>query len=476
MVNRILIRIKVVQMLYSYLLTRGEFKIDTPEDTDSKEKKFAYAVYCDLLNLITELSGYTVRRSDGTCNPRVQGADRFQKNKVGNMLRDNGDLQELTVKGYGNLSVYDNILQQLADKIDTSAAWRDFKKLKANDIDTDVRFWQTVLRTVIVKDPDFIETLRGVAGFSLTALNAGLEHACRTLASYEDSRLGYKRALDELNRSLDQAYELYHSMFALIIELTRQQAERIEAAKAKFLATPEELNPNMRFVENALARRLSENASLQAFLADHPVNWAEDPVLIKSLLDAVTSSEIYENYMSAPSTDYAADCEFWRSIMRSVILPGDDLAEALEAKSVYWNDDLPIMGTFVLKTIRHFAASPEAEVDMLPQYKDDEDAAFGPTLFRLAVENRETYRSYIDRFINSSQWDPERLAFMDIVIMITAIAELVNYPAIPVPVTMNEYIEIANCYSTSRSGQFINGILFSVVKYLSDQGIINKDH
>ena len=141
--------------------------------------------------------------------------------------------------------------------------------------------------------------------------------------------------------------------------------------------------------------------------------------------------------MNAETDDYVADCEFWRNVMRTIILPSDDLAEALEAKSIFWNDDLSIMGTFVLKTIKQFAGSQDKEVKFLPQYKDEEDENFGPDLFRYAVENRETYRSYIDRFINSSQWDPERLAFMDIVIMIAAIAELINYPAIPVPVTMN---------------------------------------
>ncbi|MDE5554944.1 MAG: transcription antitermination protein NusB, partial [Muribaculaceae bacterium] len=293
--------------------------------------------------------------------------------------------------------------------------------------------------------------------------------------SYQDSRMTYVNAGRELKVSLDKAYELYFSLFVLMMEITREQALRIDNAKTKFLATHDDLNPNTRFIDNRFIARLENNEQLKAYLEEHPVSWADDPALIKSLLDSILESKIYQDYMDAPEDDYASDCEFWRNVMRTIILPSDDLAETLETKSIFWNDDLPIMGTFVLKTIKQFAGSPDAEVDFLPQYKDGEDEDFGPDLFRYAVENRETYRSYIDRFINASQWDPERLAFMDIVVMIAAIAELINYPAIPVPVTMNEYIEIANSYSTARSGQFINGILFSIVKYLNEEGIITKN-
>ncbi len=154
---------------------------------------------------------------------------------------------------------------------------------------------------------------------------------------------------------------------------------------------------------------------------------------------------------------------------------------------MYWNDDLAIMSTFALKTIRRSYAAPKAEgedaddaetsagqIELLPMFMNTDDERFGACLFELVVENREKYRALIDSFINSEQWDSERLAFMDIVVMMTAIAEIINFPSIPVPVTMNEYIEIANDYSTPKSGQFINGILFSVVRKLNDDGIISK--
>lgn len=475
MVNRILIRIKVVQMLYSYLLTRSEFKIDAAPETTSKDKKYAYAVYLDLLFLTLQLSGIRFKRHNGSLSPKIATDSVITKNRVGKALYDNDTVKAIILRGGATVSQFDPILQQLSDKISKSAAYRDYKKIKSPTLADDVRFWLTVVNTVIAKDEQFVEMLRQDESFTIAGFNAGVKQFSDTLTSYQDSRMTYVNAGRELKVSLDKAYELYFSLFVLMMEITREQALRLDNAKSKFLATHDDLNPNTRFVDNRFIARLENNEQLKTYLEEHPVTWADDPTLIKSLLDRILESKIYQDYMDAPVDDYAADCEFWRNVMRTIVLSSDDLAETLETKSIFWNDDIPIMGTFVLKTIKQFAASPDADVDFLPQYKDSEDEDFGPDLFRYAVENRETYRSYIDRFINASQWDPERLAFMDIVVMIAAIAELINYPAIPVPVTMNEYIEIANSYSTARSGQFINGILFSIVRYLNEEGIITKN-
>lgn len=473
MVNRILIRIKVVQMLYSYLLTRSEFKIDVAPETTSKDKKYAYAVYLDMLFLVLELSGIRFKRNDGSLTPHFDFDKLMVKNRVGKALYDNDTIKAIILRGGASVEKFDTILQALTDKIVKSVAYKDYKKIKSPSLADDVRFWLTVINNIIAKDETITEALRRDETFTLTGFNAGIKQISDTLTSYQDSKMTYVNAGRELKASLDKAYELYYSLFVLMMELTREQALRIDNAKSKFLATHEELNPNMRFVENKFIEKLENNEELKAYLADNPVSWADDHALIRSLLDRILESEIYADYMNADVNDYAADCEFWRNIVKTIILPSDDLAESLESKSIYWNDDLPIMGTFVIKTIKQFAASDDAK--FLPQYKDEEDEEFGPDLFRFSVENRETYRAYIDRFINSTQWDPERLAFMDIVVMIAAIAELINYPAIPVAVTMNEYIEIANSYSTNRSGQFINGILFSVVRYLNDEGIISKN-
>lgn len=474
MVNRILIRIKVVQMLYSYLLTRSEFKIDTAPETTSKDKKYAYAVYLDLLFLLLELSDLKFKRADGSLSPTL-GIDKvIAKNRVGKALFDNDTVKALILRGAGNVEAFDSVLYALSEKIVKSAAYRDFKKIKSPTLADDVRFWLSVINTIVAKDEDVIAILRQDTDYTHTGFEAGVKQFSDTLTSYQDSRMTYTNAARELKTSLDKAYELYYSVFQLMVEITNMQALRLDNAKAKFLATPEDLNPNTRFIDNRLIARINANEDFNKYITQNPISWADESNIVRSMLDRILESPVYSEYMNSNVDSYEADCEFWRNVIRTIILPSDDLEDALESKSIFWNDDLQIMGTFVIKTIKQFAASPDGEVRFLPQYKDDEDEAFGPELFKLSVENRETYRSYIDRFINSSHWDPERLAFMDIVVMIAAIAELINYPAIPVPVTMNEYIEIANCYSTSRSGQFINGILFSIVNYLNDEGIIAK--
>ena len=252
--------------------------------------------------------------------------------------------------------------------------------------------------------------------------------AVNTLNAYNDSRAMYTKARKDLEDSLDQAYKLYFDLFLLIVELTREEVDRQEVAKGKYLATAADLNPDSRFVDNAFAKFLENNETLTEFVDEHKSTWVDSPGLLKNLLDAILASDLYAEYMKLETTDWKTDCRFWRNIMRNVVLPSDALAEALEAKSIFWNDDLSTMGTFALKTIRKFAQSENGEgVRFLPQYKDEEDAEFGMKLFTYAVDKREQYREYIDKFINPD-WDPERLAFMDIVIMIAAIAEIDNFP------------------------------------------------
>lgn len=475
MVNRILIRIKVVQMLYSYLLTKSEFKIESAPETASRDKRYAYTLYLDILLLILELSGYSVKPGSKKSPLDVLATNTLSSGKMAKSLINDEDIRGVITKGNNNIDDFDDIVLRLHSVIISSAAYRDFLKIKNPEIKDEVAMWNVVIRTIFMKEPLFIEALRKNKAFTHAGYEQGMEMVITTLSNYSDTRTLLVNARKSLMASLDKAYELYHSMFVLMMEITRMQTRRIDAAKSKYLPTDEDLNPNMKFVENMFIRTLERHANLESYLKSNPISWENDTTLVKSLLDKIIASPVYAEYMSEKVTDYASDCELWRNIFKNIILPSEELAEALEAKSVYWNDDLTIMGTFVLKSIKQFAKSGGEPVALLPQYKDDEDAEFGPSLFMHAVNNRDEYRSYIDRFINDSQWDPERLAFMDIVIMTAAIAELLNYPMVPIAVTLNEYIEIANCYSTPKSGQFINGILYSVINYLKSEGKLNKE-
>lgn len=158
--------------------------------------------------------------------------------------------------------------------------------------------------------------------------------------------------------------------------------------------------------------------------------------------------------------------------MRKIVLIDENLSDVLEAKSIYWNDDLETIGTFVLKTIKRFAE--DDFVELLPQFKDSEDRALGEKLFMGAVQNHDKYMALIENFVNKESWDIDRLAFMDVVVLLVALAEVENVPSVPTKVTLNEYIEIAKYYSTQKSGQFVNGILNAIIVHLKKDGLLAK--
>lgn len=182
-------------------------------------------------------------------------------------------------------------------------------------------------------------------------------------------------------------------------------------------------------------------------------------------------------------TDARADGELWRELFKRVILENGYFLQALEDKSVFWNDDLDIISTFVLKSIRRleeplgteFHKENGDKTGPIPEmYKDEEDRDFGPGLVRAVYRNKEVYRGYINDALDGGNWESERLAFMDVVILLAAIAEIMNYPKIPISVSVNEYIEIAKAYSTSRSGQFVNGLLGAIISRLQDERLLFK--
>lgn len=280
-------------------------------------------------------------------------------------------------------------------------------------------------------------------------------------------------AKKELTKSLDKSYELYNALLKLMIELTDVQDLRLDEAKHKFLPTEEDLNPNMRFVENEFVKRLRADQTLADFVDDKKINWRDDELFVRLLLDKILRSEEYQEYMEMPKTSLVHDGEVWYQLMKKVVLPDENLLEHLQSMSVYYtDDDLQIMGQFVMKTIRRF--EDEEAQPILPQYKNDDDSKFGEQLFSKAVAEMEENNSYIDQFVKTEKWDVERIALMDRVVMCAALTEIRNYPSIPVNVSLNEYIELAKDYSTPRSGQFVNGILNAVVNKLRADKVIIK--
>lgn len=468
MINRVLIRIKVVQMLYSYLLTEKLFTIESQPEPPTKEKRYAYNLYLSMLALMVEISDTLTIRGGGC---------PLADNRFVRALRTDDKIRSLLLRvkagGEPNAILGKNNVERLSALIKDSAILKDYRKLSTPTMASDLKVWQDIYRAILSNDSVLAEMYSTMDNFSPRGVERMREMIVTTFSNFSSSQALTGDALKALRQSLDKARELYFRLLALPAELTALQDRNLDAARHKYIVTDEDLNPNMRFVENQFIDHLEADEDFKAYIEEKKISWfTENQPLLNTLLRSITESETYRNYMEAPSTDFATDCEFWRTIMRTVVLPSDALAEALEETSVYWNDDIDTIGTFALKTIRRFK-DKEAK-PILPQYKDTEDANFGAELFTEVIKNKDEYRAMINDAVRTESWDTERLAFMDVVIALTAIAELIKFPKIPVNVTINEYIEAAKSYSTNKSGIFIHGILGAVIANLQQKGIINK--
>jgi N utilization substance protein B len=257
------------------------------------------------------------------------------------------------------------------------------------------------------------------------------------------------------------------------VEITHLQERRLNARKNKYRPTNEELNPNMRLVNNRFARQVESNEALQKYVREHGVSWDSETEFVKRVLDLILESELYADYLNDGNDCYETDQEFWRSVFRKLICHNEELEGMLEDISIYWNDDVDIIETFVLKTIKRFRESEGDGQELLPMYKDREDYEFVIRLFRQTLEHGEAYRERITRHMKN--WESERIANMDLVIMQVALAEIMTFPQIPINVTMNEYIDAAKYYSTPKSGPFINGVLDSIVRELKKDNLLLKD-
>jgi len=292
-------------------------------------------------------------------------------------------------------------------------------------------------------------------------------------AYYQKENRDLQIAENELHLSLRRTYDLYYYFLELIVELTHFQKQQIDARKMKYRPTEDELNPNTRFIDNRFACQLAKNETLNQYTREHGISWADEKDFIKHVLDMILHSDIYQEYLKNPKDTYETDQEFWRSVFRNLICGNDDIEEMLESLSIYWNDDVEITETFVLKTIKRFKEATGDKQALLPMYKDDEDADFVVQLFRQTIQYENEYRERIER--HTKNWESERVANMDMVIMQVALAEILNFPKIPIKVTLNEYIDAAKYYSTPKSSIFINGVLDSIVKELKKEKLLLKD-
>ena len=292
-----------------------------------------------------------------------------------------------------------------------------------------------------------------------------------TYAYYQNGNKNIDSAEKELFFSLSKAYDLYNYLLALIVAVTKEARRRNEVLTARAQREGTEA-PSQKFTLNRFALQLEENKELNEFVSTLKHTWSDDQEFVAKLYELIESSEIYQAYMASTDDNYNADRELWRKIYRTLIQNNPDLDAVLEEVSLYWNDDKEIVDTFVLKTIKRFDEQNGTKQELLPEWDSDEEKDFARKLFRSAILNADEYQRYMSEA--SRNWDFSRLAYMDVVIMQIAIAEMLTFPNIPVSVTINEFVDLAKLYSTHKSGGYINGMLDAIARHLIDTGKLAK--
>lgn len=269
--------------------------------------------------------------------------------------------------------------------------------------------------------------------------------------------------------SIQKAYDLYFYLLLLAVDIRKYAVSRIELALNKRLPTWEDLHPNTRFVNNEVIRQIEESAALIKFTSERKLSWVNHPELIKSLYNKLIESTYYQQYMERPSCSYEDDKQLLVDFYTVELEDYDMFYEILEEQSIFWNDDIDFTVIMVIKTMMDICPD---KVTFPPMYKSGEDREFAFSLLRASIMHYDDYRKLIETYIDN--WDIERVAHIDNLIMQMAINELVEFPSIPVRVTFDEYLELAKYYSTPKSSIFINGLLDKISADLTEKGIINK--
>jgi transcription antitermination protein NusB len=276
----------------------------------------------------------------------------------------------------------------------------------------------------------------------------------------------------ELFFSIGKTYELYLSVFLLLISLARYARKRIELARSKLSPTYEDLHPNTRFTDNQVILHLEDHELLNSLIKKHKISWANHPELIRELYNQLVESDLYLSYLADAETSWQSDKKFILQLLNELILCSASLDLVLEERSIYWNDDQEFAVRMAEKSIKKFTGSTGPPIPIYSLFKDQEDRQFVKKLFRNIVINHKEYEKMIDQ--HTKNWEVERIAYMDILIIQLAIAEILENESIPTRVSFNEYLEIAKYYSTEKSSNFINGILDKIIQQLKEENRIVK--
>lgn len=276
----------------------------------------------------------------------------------------------------------------------------------------------------------------------------------------------------ELFFSIQKTYELYHYLLILIVDIADYANARIEIARQKKIPTREDLNPNTKFVENKIIQQIRANRQLHHFLNTTPISWVNSPELIRKLHNRIRMAPFFKAYMEDPDRNFEQDRKLIIDVYTEEIAQSESLYQTLEEQSIYWNDEVEFVISMIAKTLKGFQDSQGENALLMPLFKNDDDREFARDLFRKVIVHKAEFGKLVESY--TENWDVDRIAFLDLLILVMAITEAVAFPSIPTRVTINEYLEIAKFYSTEKSSVFINGLLDKIFKHLKDEKKIVK--
>jgi len=274
----------------------------------------------------------------------------------------------------------------------------------------------------------------------------------------------------DLKFSVRKTFDLYCYLLLLIRDVKQYAEKRIDLAKNKILPSHEDLNPNLRFIDNPVIGLIENSESLNEYLQKNKLSWVNYPELIRKIYTDMINKPYYQDYMSLRESDFNQDKSLLIQFLSKEVDNNEMLYQTLEEQSIFWNDDIEFVLSMLMKNLKSLR---EGDKMVLPElFKNEEDSEFAFGLFKKVILYSDRNRALIEK--HTQNWDFERLAFMDMIIMQAAITEMTEFPSIPINVTLNEYIDIAKFYSTPKSGHFINGILDKISAELQNAGMIIK--
>jgi N utilization substance protein B len=278
----------------------------------------------------------------------------------------------------------------------------------------------------------------------------------------------------QLFKSLEDIYDLYLILISIIIEVQIKAESYLKIAQQKHLATSDDKNPSKKFINNKTILLIRSNKLIQGELKKRKLNvWKLDNEYVDVIFDDLIKSELYLDYLSSSSDDFSSDKIFVVSFFKKIIATNEKLYNYLEDKNITWSDDFPVVNTSIVKMLNKCNMDSPDSYFIPTLFKDSDDKKFASELLKFTIDNYSVYNEVISK--KTSNWDPERIANIDYVILNLAISEFLNFPTIPVKVTINEYIELSKEYSTPKSNVFVNGILDAIVKDYSKNSLIIKE-